>query len=285
MDVEFPQFVRFRFSVTWLSVSTNFPMATSHSWHENGIIHEQRYSTVKHGVKPSISREKSSAHSQIRAISDRWNLGPGLIGKEISMANGMILRSPKISSEAQSLAPKKKLVVARQFLMSFRQRPDDLYLMDKYSLSPKQLKKVYNALIEKGWMEEYEYHTRDRKAPELEEPTIHLGDTSTSVTVKGSFSEDTLELFRSESKLNLPQPGGTGRPQSVAQGGRVSGPKSAGASGKVKLVHHEDLCPNCRGPKHPSSPDSCISCGVVFSKYAALKKGTAVPIWDMDSEL
>jgi hypothetical protein len=242
--------------------------------------------TIQTEVTEVFANQGERQASETAPLEDRGVFDhPGRTAEDISGGNGMIHRRADTSAEAPSVGPKKKLVIARQFLMSFRERPDDIYLMDKYSLNPKQLKKVYNALIEKGWLEEYEYHTRDRKAPELEEPTVNLGDMSTNVTVKGSFTEDTLELYRSHSSLNLTQTDGRGRTQGVPPAGRSSAQKSPGATGQIKLVPHDDLCPNCRREKHPSSPDSCIACGVVFSKYAAIKKKTAVPIWDMDSEL
>jgi hypothetical protein len=54
--------------------------------------------------------------------------------------------------------PTGKLIRAKEFLACFRQKPDDLYLMQKFCISPKQLSKVYQALIEKGLITELEYH-------------------------------------------------------------------------------------------------------------------------------
>jgi len=53
-----------------------------------------------------------------------------------------------------------KLIRAKEFLACFRQDPDDLHLMRKFSLSPKQLRRVCEALIEKGLITEFEYNHR-----------------------------------------------------------------------------------------------------------------------------
>ena len=62
------------------------------------------------------------------------------------------------SAAAIGVSSAGKVIRAKDFLDCFRQKPDDLYLMQKFSLSPKQLAKVYQALIERGWPTELEYH-------------------------------------------------------------------------------------------------------------------------------
>ncbi len=75
-----------------------------------------------------------------------------------------------------------KTVKAKEFVSLFRKKPDDVYLMEWYSITVKQLAKIYSALIEKGLMSEYEYHQRERKAPELED--TELPPMAASVTVR-----------------------------------------------------------------------------------------------------
>ena len=74
-------------------------------------------------------------------------------------------------------------VQAKEFLASFRNRPDDFHLMDRFRLTAKDLRKIYERLIQAGLLSEYEYHCRDRKAPELEEPFTNLSEASTEVTL------------------------------------------------------------------------------------------------------
>ncbi len=208
--------------------------------------------------------------------------------KDPRTENKMVPKESQNRQEIRSEISKKKSVSARQFLMTFRERPDDIYLMNKYSLNPKQLKKVYKALIEKGWLEEYEYHTRDRKTPELEEPTVNFGDTSTNVTVEGSFTDETLKLYRSQSRLNSEELDGQGKALGMLPPNyrpEQESSCSSSTNGRVNLTQNDDICPNCGREKHPSSPDSCVLCGIVFSKYVAIRKQTGVPIWDLDSEL
>lgn len=74
-------------------------------------------------------------------------------------------------------------VPAKEFLASFRNRPDDLHLMNRFRLTAKELRKIYERLIQAGFLSEYEYHCRNRKAPELAAPHrflrgFHRGDAA-----------------------------------------------------------------------------------------------------------
>jgi hypothetical protein len=74
-------------------------------------------------------------------------------------------------------------VSAKDFLASFRTRPDDFHLMERFRLTAKDLRMIYERLIQAGLLSEYEYHCRDRKAPELEDPFTNLSEASTEVTL------------------------------------------------------------------------------------------------------
>jgi len=87
------------------------------------------------------------------------------------------------------VTPKKKVISAEDFLASFREIPDDFRLMEKYGISPKQLKQVYSDLIEKELLSEFEYNQRERKAPELEEYAPPQLSASTAVTLVEAPSE------------------------------------------------------------------------------------------------
>jgi hypothetical protein len=87
----------------------------------------------------------------------------------------------------------KRIVNAKEFLASFRARPDDLHLLKKYGMSLKQLRQVYAALIEKGLLSEFEYNHRERKAPELEECAPPQLSMSTAVSLVETPSEALTE--------------------------------------------------------------------------------------------
>lgn len=73
---------------------------------------------------------------------------------------------------------------AYRFVKDFRFKPDDYYLMELYGLKPRQLMRVYRALMQAGLLSEFEFHSRDRVCPELEDAPMRPPDAaSTVVTV------------------------------------------------------------------------------------------------------
>jgi hypothetical protein len=100
-----------------------------------------------------------------------------------------------IPNESVGPEPEKRLINAKQFLAAFRAASDDYHLMSEFSLSPKQLKKIYKALVEKGLLSEYEYYYRQVKAPELDEPTDAVLSTSTVVSLIEGLSDETRRMY------------------------------------------------------------------------------------------
>jgi ribosomal protein L32 len=150
--------------------------------------------------------------------------------------------------------------------------------MRKYGLKPKQLKKVYNTLISRGALSEYEFHCRWGKAPELEEATASLTDSSTGVSLVESFSEETLRLFRS----------GRSAPQTEEPPRHMPSRPSSQPPSRSKRRSNADedameRCPNCGRAKTSHSHDSCLYCGIVFSKMSHSEKYRGVAIWDRDT--
>lgn len=190
---------------------------------------------------------------------------------------------PKVSASDARGAAGKKCIVARQFLRSFQDTPDDDVLMKGYSLTPKQLKKVYRALIEKGLLTEYEYHCRERKSPALDEPTAHRGEDSTTINLVEGLSEETRRMFES---LQCYRPGGgspagsSGSPSLKPGGGVGRLQRFTRQAGAPQAVVHEP-CPRCFRPKDSTSPEACIHCGVVFSKILR-RNDERIPIWQVD---
>jgi hypothetical protein len=174
-------------------------------------------------------------------------------------------------------------VSAKEFLDEFRERPDDLYLMERYMLSVKELRVVYESLILAGWLSEYEYHSRAMKAPESEEQDNSGYEDSTEVT-----------LLRTdlETRCAVPLRAGDVPPRksfphdSIVSRAVSAGPENvrpqfdfhaAHTAAKEPSLEH---CPKCGLASHPSSPDACIYCGVVFSKAKLDPKYEGVAVWD-----
>jgi len=201
--------------------------------------------------------------------------------------------SPKIPHENISAVAAEpttnstgKLIRAKDFLACFRQNPDDLYLMQKFCLSPKQLSKVYQALIEKGLITEFEYHylrgippvvSESRTAgPNLGETTIKSGCSHTRgiEPKRGESHESRKYILESVSKI-----------ESLSRS-PISEPKPRNRmferSGKGQF-HRPHVCPKCRHTTDPCSPDVCMSCGVIFAKFRQTAKRQEVSVWEPDS--
>jgi hypothetical protein len=181
--------------------------------------------------------------------------------------------------------PVQQSLSAKGFLASFRDRPDDLYLMERYKLTVKELQGIYDTLILAGLLSEYEYHSRIKKAPELEEAACTDCEDSTEVTLV----RDDLEP-----RCVIPQRGGDIAPRksfphdsvtdrAALQGLQNTRPKfdshAALSAGEEPGSRH---CPKCGILAHPSSPDACIRCGVVFSKAKRDPKYEGVAVWEFE---
>jgi hypothetical protein len=201
--------------------------------------------------------------------------------------------APKIPHENMSAVAAEpttnstgKLIRAKDFLACFRQDPDDLNLMQKFSLSPKQLSKVYQALIEKGLLTEFEYHYLRGIPPVVSEVRIggpNLGETA----IKGRTCEIRgMELPRDETCEPRKYPKESIFEIESLSRQRISEPKSRNRvferSGHG-LLQRPVFCPKCRHASDPSSPDTCISCGVIFSKFRQTAKRQEVSVWEPDS--
>ncbi len=104
---------------------------------------------------------------------------------------------------ADEQSKRQKSIDAKQFLLSFRQNPDDSHLMKEHSLEPAQLKLIYELLIQKGLLSEYEYHRRVIKARELEEPTENLLLISNQVNSIEDVSDATGRLYSLEGSSQM----------------------------------------------------------------------------------
>ena len=181
-----------------------------------------------------------------------------------------------------------KLIRAKEFLDCFRQNPDDLHLMRKFSLSRKQLEKVYAALIEKGWLAEFEYNHRGIAAG--------ISEGSIGQPTPQPGSEIVRQGYGSESG-QMEKPGGqideafehrsncSTKINSLSRAQTSSCPKRRTIlfqRSNKPAFQRPVYCPKCRLVTDPCSPDSCVSCGVVYSKFQSTIKGQGISLWEVD---
>ena len=197
-------------------------------------------------------------------IREKYGLAQDILEriKDALVRRGLLPNKRRQSRQTPGAADQngnhKKSMDAKQFLLSFRENPDDFHMMKALSLKPAQLKLIYKLLIEKGLLSQYEYYHRVNKAPELEEPAENLLPVSTQLSLIEDVSDATRRLF------------------SLEHSGRVLGsPADGSAPGKSS-------CPKCSKPVAPSSADACVYCGVVFSKVMQRSTGKGITVWDND---
>ncbi|MBI4962367.1 MAG: hypothetical protein HY913_03750 [Desulfomonile tiedjei] len=182
-------------------------------------------------------------------------------------------------------SPEKKSISAKEFLVSFRAKPDDAYLMEKYMLTVKDLEGIYDTLIVAGLLSEYEYYSRDGKAPELEETPSSVCEASTEVTLLRNESD--IGLVASERRCGAtPRKTYPDESRAIAKSSSVPvnlKPTGKGPAGQTTgEADVTEACPSCGLPPHPSSPEACIYCGVVYTKARRDPKYEGVALWEVD---
>jgi len=176
-------------------------------------------------------------------------------------------------------------VLAREFLASFRTRPDDFYLMERFRLTAKDLQAIYERLVQAGLLSEYEYHCRDGKAPEVEDPFTKVSEASTEVTLIRSVFDGEWGVYRAEEEVP-PRPSYSDeirayKSSKIEPPNRLSRPL-ANSRGDVDEETTLAVCPNCGCPSDASSPKACIGCGIVFSKVKRIPANKRASIWQFD---
>ncbi len=221
-----------------------------------------------------------------QALKDKYSLNDQhLVKLKRVLLEHRLLSHEELDYLALPAIQNVKSVRAKEFITSFRKRPDDDFLMNEYSLNPKDLQKIYVALIEKRLLSEYEYHTRETKAAEVEEGSKLEIDASTEVTlIRMNMDESAVSEVRPRDHQSIPRvPGRSVCPRRERPAIPVTLPGNAvRARGDSEQQRASGFCPNCYRVKTPSSPDSCPHCGIVFSKIQQSGKCKAVSIWDMD---
>jgi hypothetical protein len=176
-------------------------------------------------------------------------------------------------------------VSAKVFLASFRTRPDDFHLMGKFRLTAKDLRKIYETLIQAGLLSEYEYHCRDRKAPELEEPFTNVSEASTEVTLIKNVFDGGGGAYRADEeappRASYPKEIHADKLSSTKPPNRLSG-HAVTRGGRMMEETSLEICPNCGCPAEASSPDACVCCGIIFSKLKRVPKDKRISLWQFD---
>jgi hypothetical protein len=174
----------------------------------------------------------------------------------------------------------RKPLKAKEFVADFRDRPDDAFLMQKYGLSPSELRTVYRKLIEKRWISEYEFYMREGIVPEVGEPIenlsmfsnaavlLHTTTTAVPTTVVQSRESGLPEdFYRDHSGIKI----GPGMKAVDLAPDDESEPtlraiRNLRDDMTVVQLMTTELCPNCSRPKGDTSEESCQFCGIVYAK-------------------
>jgi hypothetical protein len=182
-----------------------------------------------------------------------------------------LITQEQLDKQGGKSQSKLNTINIKEFLKDFTEKSDDIFLMEKYDLSAGKLKQVYDKLIGKGLITEYEYHTRQNKTPELEDAEASPMAASTMI----DLMENPATISRASSwrlsSAEIDLPDSFYKDHSI--GGK--GPQAKSGSGKseddtstiIDLVGKEP-CPNCGHPQDPHfSANTCPKCGVLYSKF------------------
>lgn len=156
---------------------------------------------------------------------------------------------------------KKKVLNAQRFLKDFHEKSDDYFLMEKYGLKARQLGKAYRKLMERGWLTEFEFFTREIKCPELD-------DLSKSTPVAASTVVTFVEREQGVDAIAGADSRYDGLPKEFYRD--RSGVKIGGGSdGDPAPIPELTLlvsCPSCGAPRMNTGYRFCWSCGTDLSQ-------------------
>jgi hypothetical protein len=168
--------------------------------------------------------------------------------------------------------PKVNAINIKEFVKDFTEQSDDNYLMEKYGLTAAKLKQVYDRLIGKGLITEYEYHTRQGKTPELAEAEASPMAASTMIDLMENPPTVSRASSWRLSSAEIDLPDSFYKDHSIGKEPSTGAPKDSpkppdDSSTIIDLVGKEP-CPKCGHPKDPHfSANTCPKCGLLFSKF------------------
>ncbi len=195
--------------------------------------------------------------------------------KRTLLAN-QLLTEEEVRNQGAPAAPAGKRIQANQFVADFRKFPDDFFLMRKYSLTPRQLQKVYDALLDKNLISEFEFHCRVGQSPELENPIdSHIPPAASTVVslIEKNVDDITDRFSETDDEDNLPKT--FFKDHSGITLGRATRKDQAPGKGHRPLLQAStvvdvvtaEACPKCGKAKDPTSSHACLHCGIVFARY------------------
>ncbi len=232
-------------------------------------------------------------HIRISARAILADIEAGMADAALMEKYGLSVRSlPKVKSAVRKLTStpayeaeptngcpvsERISISAKDFIKTFRATPDDFALMKRYSLSPELLKSVYEQLLAKRVLSEYEFHHRERKCAELHQMELPEIEDSTAIDLTQELS-GALEDYRKIEDVPVRSLAAK-RESWVVDGPFPSEDPRAGSQGS-RRGHSEGPCPKCGRPRPDEYADSCPYCGVVFAKVKTDKKRGGPAVWE-----
>lgn len=212
------------------------------------------------------------------ALMEKYGLSVRSLPKVKSELVKMGMTVPRAPASSNGCPVSGKISIsAKDFIKSFRENSDDFALMERYALSPDLLKSVYEQLLSKGVLSEYEFYHRERKCAELREMELPEMEDSTAIDLTQGLYGALKDYHKIEDvpSRNLAAKRATwvedGPFPSADPHARARGPRSRHATGP---------CPKCGRARSIEHEDSCPFCGVVFEKLKADKKRGGPSVWD-----
>jgi hypothetical protein len=233
------------------------------------------------------------------ALMEKYALSPrSLINLKKELLNRGLILPADIRPSRTPPNPERKALNAKEFVHAFRGTPDDEYLMQRFNLTPSQLRTVYKKMIDSRLLSEYEYYMRQAASPPVDEPVfapqpissvIEEVDAGTNSRVPaGPVMDHGLpkDFFTDYSGIKIGQ-GSNGPPMNLApdsedQPTQPPVKRLREQSTVVQLVTCE-LCPNCARPREDSAAESCEYCGIVFAKAGKRIMSRNIGIWRDDT--
>ena len=224
-------------------------------------------------------------------LMEKYNLSPStLLNLKKELLDRRLITPNDIRPSSEPPRPNRKALNAKQFAQDFRENPDDYYLMDRYSLTPSELRTVYRRLIERGVLSEYEFHMRDVAAPELGEASILPtsatalvtaveGTTRVSAPPRRGHHDLPQDFYRDFSGIKLRS---TSQEPIDRDKGAGKQEKEARKEQSTVVLLTSELCPKCQRPKDDPMDKSCPYCGIVYAKVRRGRRPETISVWSND---
>lgn len=204
-------------------------------------------------------------------IKKRHNLSMTSLARiKKALLERKLISQEQLKAQSGSSQPKVKSINIKEFLKDFTEKSDDTFLMDKYNLSATRLKNIYDKLIGKGLISEYEYHTRLVKTPELEDVEATPMAASTMIDLVENPATGSRASGWKVSAAEIDLPDSFYKDHSIGAENKPTEPEKGAGKGDSSVIINlvgKESCPKCGHPRDPHFASvSCAKCGVLFSK-------------------